>query len=242
MVGGEEILLDTKKVFSRMRKKWRERQNLFTLGDLDFRDKLLLWSFSQKVYRWGFSANRITLLGAIVLALWVLCYDLFQIRSFGIQILFLSFIGFTDFVDGPVARNNDDETVEGTLGDYFRDLCLILYAGRVALDFGLGWDLFLAIVAVEILFLCIKCWAFLWYMKSLYSRERLAAFAFDNFQCAIEDRFQFGLLCFGLASIIFGEGIWNDFFINSGNILIWLSLGLSIAVLIKELRWSPEQK
>lgn len=220
--------------------RWRARQSPFTLGDFYIRDRWLLLGLSRLAYRYGVTANMVTGLGWALLILW------FSLREFyyggsnpWLDFWFITLVSFTDFVDGPLARNNDDITVEGTLGDYFRDFFFTIYMTFVALDYSLPRFFFWAIVGLELAVFLIKFAAFLWYCAGPVWRDKFPEFAIDNFQGSFEDRLQFGLLCFGLPYLMFGEFKKIYFFVQTGYVLLWLSLGVGIVVIIKELRWSP---
>lgn len=220
--------------------RWRSRQSPFTLGDFYIRDRWFLFHLSKFAYRYGVTANMVTGLGWFLLALWFVLREFYYgERSPWLDFWFISLIGFTDFVDGPLARNNDDVTVEGTLADYFRDLAFLVYMTFLALEYAMPIFFFWAIAGIELAALLIKFAAFLWYCAGPRWRDKFLEFAVDNFQGSIEDRLQFGLLYFGIPYLMFGEFKKIFFFIQTGYVLIWLSLGVGIVVIIKELGWSP---
>ena len=220
--------------------RWRSRQSPFTLGDFYLRDKRLLFGLSKFAYRRGVTANIVTGLGWFLLILWFILREFFYgERSPRLDLWFISLVGLTDFIDGPLARNNDDVTVEGTLADYFRDLAFLIYMTFLALEYSMPVFFFRAIIGIELAALLIKFTAFLWYCAGPCWRDKFPEFAIDNFQGSIEDRLQFGLLCFGIPYLMFGEFKKIFFFVQTGYVLLWLSLGIGLVVIIKELRWSP---
>ena len=138
-----------------------------------------------------------------------------------------------------MARNNDDVTVSGTLADYFRDLLFLLEASLVALDYGIPFYIFWVVISVKLVSLLIKSAAFIWYGAGPEWREKIPDFAMDNFQGSFEHRLNFGLLCFGLPYLILGKFKQIYLLLQLGYVLIWVSLGVGVLVIRKELKWSP---
>lgn len=228
---------------ARVKKKmdhWRKRQSPFTLKDLYFRDKKLLFAVSLFIYRLGITANMITFTGFFLIFLWIpLRIFLTGFLLFWVDLWFITLIEATDFLDGSTARNNDDITVAGTLADYFRDLLFLAVAAWAILDYGVPMYIFWVVMGVKLISLLIKLGAFVWYGVGSDWREKIPFFALDNFQGSFEHRFHFTLLCFGIPYLILGKFKQIYFFTQLGYILIWASLGAGIIVIIKELRWSP---
>lgn len=219
--------------------RWRSRQGSFTLSDFRIRDRWLLHP-SKFAYHYGVTANMVTGLGWFFLILWFGLHEFYYGKPiFWLDFWFITLVSFTDFIDGPLARNNDDITVKGTLGDYFRDFFFTIYMTLVAREYALPGFFFWAIVGTEIVTLLLKLIAFLWYCSGSYWRDKFPEFAIDNFSGVFEDRLQFTLLCFGIPYLMLGEFKKIFFFVQVGYILLWFSLAVGIAVIIKELRWSP---
>src|SRR3989344_2027357 len=145
------ILVPKKGGIKKRWERWLEKQDKITRGEILFRDS---WLKKPCVflYRRGITANHITAFRSfILLPIWILWYEIFKFDSLGLHIFFASAIGFLDALDGPMARNNDDVTPQGTLGDYFGDLADLIYMGRIGLEYGLPPYLFLSILGVEVL-------------------------------------------------------------------------------------------
>lgn len=220
--------------------RWRARQSPFTLDDFYFRDKRLLFRFSKLAYRCGLTANLVTACGWALLFLWFVFGEFYyKERYFWLDFWFITLVSSTDFIDGPLARNNDDVTIQGTLGDYFRDFFFTIYMSFAALAYALPVFFFWTVVGLELSVLLIKFVAFVWYGAGPFWRYKFLEFAMDNFQGSWKDRVQFGLLCFGIPYLMLGEFKKIFFFVQMGYVFIWLSLGMSLIVVLKELKWSP---
>lgn len=230
--------MDIRERRKRFMMRWRSRQGPLTLYDLDKRDALLL-SASQWLYRHGMTANIITLVGFIWTLVWIAS---FAITGFHNRLLhlfiFIIPIGLTDLFDGSTARNNDDVTPLGTLGDHFRDLLYMIFSGYLAFQYGFDGYLFSVAIAIECLILLFKGISFIWYGGGC-TRERFLEFALDNFQHTEEDRWQSNLLYFGFPMYVVGSFYEIPFFPAVGNLLVMFSFGFGGAVLLKEWKWTP---
>lgn len=224
------------------RERWLPKQDYLTRGDIHVRDKWLLWYITKWLYGLGITANHITLLGVISFFVWLVLYDVFFIRQFWIQNFFIVLIGATDFIDGPQARNNDDITPEGILGDYLRDILYLLYLVRVVMDYGLPFYMFTPLVLVEALVIYFKTTAFINYFPGNYTLNSFFDFIEDNLQGEFKVRFKFFSSCFGLSSFMAGVHWNNTMFYIMGTALIWISVGAGIIVCHKEATWKPTLK
>lgn len=225
---------------NRILARWRKRQGPFTLKDFYFRDKILLFGISIFIYRLGITANMITFAGFSLLFLWIPLRLLFTGQLlFWTDLWLITLIELTDFLDGSMARNNDDITVVGTLADYFRDFLFLIVAAWATLNYGAPLYIFWVVVGVKLVSLLIKLGAFVWYGAGPDWREKIIDFAIDNFQGSFEHRFHFALLCFGLPYLILGKFKDIYLFTQLGYMLIWASLVAGVLVIIKELNWAP---
>lgn len=218
--------------------RWRARQGPITLYTLNWRDTKLLKP-SQWLHRHGISANYITLAGFIWTLVWIASYAITQFHNALLHLfVFIIPIGLTDLFDGSTARNNDDVTPQGTLGDHFRDLVYMLFTGYLALRDGFSENLFQIAVAVECGILLFKGISFVWYGGG-YTWKRFLEFALDNFQHTEEDRWQSNFLYFGFPAYIVGSFYGIPFLPEIGHLLVMCSFGLGVAVLLKEWKWTP---
>lgn len=225
----------------RFLQRWRSRQGPLTLWDLDKRDRFLLKP-SLWFFRHGCTANRITFAGFLWTLVWIWSYAILGFRHPLVHLFcFIIPIGLTDLFDGSVARNNDDVTPGGTLGDHFRDLLYTLFLGYMATDYGFDYYLFATVVLLESLILLFKVVAFVWYGRG-YSWDRFLEFSLDNFQHTYEDRWQSNFLYFGFPAYIVGAyyGIYALELL--GQALVVFSFGISFFVLRKEWNWAPEKE
>lgn len=194
-------------------------------------------------YRHGITANRMTFFGWVALWIWIVFHNALGITSLVLHIPLGILVGLTDFLDGPLARNNDNVTPEGTLGDYLRDLVYVLHMIEVGFYYGLDWFICLLIISVEILAIYLKWCAFYKFAaEKNYSFEMFLDFAEDNFQSTFYDRTQFSLLCVGMLIFVLGSSYneWRIYVLGTG--LLWASLGFSISTLYKEAMWSPPEE
>lgn len=219
--------------------RWRSRQGPWTLWNIDKRDAFL-FKPSRWLYRHGITANTITLAGFLLNILWIGLYEYFKFRNPLYHLfLFIIPIGLSDVFDGSVARNNDDVTPLGTVGDHLRDVLYILTMGGVAYDFGLDWRLVISVVILECAVLLLKSIAFVWYCGGRYTREEIREFSFDSFQHTEEDRWYGIFVSLGMPSYKVGAYYGMQFLIYAGQFLLVCSLGIGILVLIKEFCWTP---
>lgn len=222
--------------------RWRSRQGPWTLWNIDKRDELL-FKPSRWLYRHGITANIITLAGFLLNLLWIGLYEYFKFcNPLYHFLLFIIPIGLSDVFDGSAARNNDDVTPLGTVGDHFRDMLYILTMGGIAYDFGLDWRLVVSVVVLECSVLLLKSIAFVWYCGGRYTREKILDFSFDSFQHTNEDRWYGIFISFGIPSYMVGAHYDFQFLIYAGQFLLVCSLGIGVLVLIKEFLWAPTPK
>lgn len=218
--------------------RWLEKQDKWTQGEIIRRDEWLekwcLWTFKR-----GLSANRLTALSGWLILLWFVIYDGFGLDYLWLNVALGAVIGLIDAWDGSQARNNDDVTGLGALGDHFRDLVYVIYMMRIAVDYGLSPYPVSSFIAIEFLVLYFKGCAFYKYTGGTYSWERLMEFAEDNFQNTVYDRWQGIFICVGLA--LFGIGITyaQSALEITGVGCIWISIGIGVMNLHKEMRWKP---
>lgn len=218
--------------------RWRSRQGPWTIWDLETRDRCL-YKISTLLFEYGVTANRITLAGFIWNMIWVASYSIIEFKNPLLHLLiFILPIGLSDLLDGSTARNNDDVTPEGTLGDHFRDFFYTLSLGYISLDFGFSPALFLAVAGIELGLIVMKTIAFIWYGKG-YTWERFLEFAIDNFQHTSEERWQSNFIYFGFPAYMMGVYFDLPYLPETGKTLVILSLAASFFVFRKELAWTP---
>lgn len=95
-----------------------EKEGYWTPFEKQVRDYILLpitWPFKFIPY----AANILTITGFGIL--FYAIYDFYLLRDFERQIWLLTWAWLTDFLDGPIARNNNNVTALGTAMDHIRD-------------------------------------------------------------------------------------------------------------------------
>ena len=218
------------------RRRWIEKQDPFTVAELERRDAFF-YTPSLYLHTHGFTANRITLLGSLLNLIWCVSYFSLGLNILWIHILFAVLIGFTDALDGSVARNNDDVTLVGILGDHFRDLGFLLSAGGIALAYGFPLWLYLTFISVELLLFWLKWKSFLRFSGHIYSKELFFDFAEENFQHIVADRYYgifyfIGLPLFGFSTVFF-SGALREIAL----VLMGISLTFGALILYSEYNW-----
>lgn len=223
--------------------RWRSRQGPWTLWNIDKRDGFIIRP-SCWLYRHGITANHITFAGFILNLFWIGLYEYLSFRNPLYHLfLFIIPIGLSDVLDGSAARNNDDVTPLGTIGDNFRDMLYIFTMVFIAfIDFGLDWRLVISVVVLECAVLFLKSIAFVWYCGGRYTREEILDFSFDSFQHTNEDRWYGIFISFGIPSYMVGAHYGLQFLVYAGQFLLICSLGIGVLVLIKEFLWTPTPK
>ncbi len=218
--------------------RWLAKQDEWTQSEIIRRDEWLE-NWCLRTFKYGVTANRLTAWSAGLILLWIILYDGLGADRLWLHLLLGVVIGAIDAWDGSQARNNDNVTGLGALGDHFRDLAYVLYMERIALDYGLSLYPIFAFIVVELFTLYFKWCAFYKYAGGLYGWEKLAEFAEDNFQNTVYDRWQGIFICVGLA--IFGIGA--SYKVSPLEIIgmgvIWISIGIGIMNLYKEMKWKP---
>lgn len=221
--------------------KWLEKQDPFTQSEIERRDRFLQ-HISFWLHRRGCTANRITVAGGILTAIWFLSYSVFGVDRFLLHTAFVVIIALTDIFDGSVARNNDNVTLRGIIGDHVRDLAFALYTGWVGLGHGFPLAIYLLCIAVEVLILYFKWRSFLWYSQGLYSRQKFFEFAEDNFQHTVSDRYHaisyfVGLLCFAVS-----QTYALVFLRDAGLVIFGISIAFGALTIYKEFTWTPVEE
>lgn len=218
--------------------RWLEKQDPFTQSELEKRDKRLR-QVSVWLYRHGATANRITALGFILTGAWFFLYSFVKIDYFLFHFAFVALIGLTDILDGPVARNNDDVTLRGILGDHFRDLGALLITGWIALAHGFPRPLFAIFLAIEAGVHYLKWYALRRQLKEPLTREKFFDFAEENFQHTVSDRYYCILYFSALFFFGLGQEYASDIFREVGLVLIGGSVAFGGITLVKEYGWEP---
>jgi len=239
-----------KKRIKRKWERWLEIQDGWTRGEIVRRDrwlrKLCLWTHPL-----GLTANRLTAWSTGLIGIWVILYDGLGVDLLFLHLLWGGVIGAMDAWDGSQARNNDNVTGKGAMGDHFRDLGYALYMERVALNYGMPVYFMLVFIVLEAGTLYFKWCAFYKYAESIYTWEKLFDFAEENFQNTGYDRLQAIIHGIGLAVLSIGYTFAHrlprfefldyelPLLVFIGLALILIAFGLGIANIYKEMGWSP---
>lgn len=221
--------------------KWLEKQDPFTQSEIERRDRFL-HRISVWLHQHGCTANRITVAGGILTLIWFFTYSVFQRDYFLLHVAFVMIIAFTDILDGSVARNNDNVTLRGILGDHFRDLGFALYTGWVGMGHGFPTVLYGMSVVIEVLILYFKWRSFLGYSRGTYSRERFFEFAEENFQHTVSDRYHAISYFIGLFFFAISQAYMLAFLRSTGFVIFGISITFGALTIYKEFTWTPVEE
>ncbi len=205
----------------------RRKDDFLTALEKNWRDSLFrpLTRIFQKL---GITANQITILSFLLLPLAIAMHV--QHSPLSWQIALLTFIGFSDAIDGPVARNNNNVTVLGTWLDHLRDGSLVAWVTYLLYSYNLlSLELIIAIWSLEL----VLVWAtikdfLLHYLKHNTSRAALMnSFSLDNLQASVIGRLQFVFWTIGYLTLLLYT-VWpekNLIAIGHGLIIVEIVFG-----------------
>lgn len=205
----------------------KRKDDFLTAFEKNWRDWLLT-PFTKLFYKLKITANQITYLGFILLAVAVIFH--FKNYPFKWQFWILVFAAITDALDGSTARNNNNITVLGTWLDHIRDGALVAWATYIIyINNLLNPEILLIVWSLQILLVWIILKDFLFrYVKGLSNIEQkilVNDFSLDNLQASILGRLQF--FCWTM-----GYGLLIYYLMWPQNTLITIGQGLIILEII----------
>ncbi|GEM_PF-1348279 len=204
----------------------QRKDDVLTALEKNWRD----WAFRPltRIFRaLGIRANHITYVGFILIGLAIWMY--FKEYDFITQFVILGLALFSDAIDGPTARNNDDVTILGTWMDHIRDGSLVAWVSFLIYDFGLlSGEIILLIWSLELVLAWISVKDFLVrYLKGLSREEEddlVRKFSLDNLQASLIGRLQFSFWSIGYGFLLFYLFVPDIMFITIGQTLIVLEI------------------
>ena len=130
------------------------KEDIATNAEKLIRDRILKL-VTQKLNGVGVNPNHITWFGEVLLVIavtakFILIFGLRIKTLFLWELILLFFIGLTDIIDGPTARNNNLVTWWGAKFDHFRDGCLAVWLGILAVFYEkLDFNLLFVVISFE---------------------------------------------------------------------------------------------
>ena len=204
----------------------KRKDDFLTALEKNWRD----WSLKPLTtlfYKIGITANQITYLGFILIAIAIWLY--FQDYHLQWQLLILILAGITDILDGSTARNNDNVTIRGTWLDHVRDGFLIIWASFLIYQFNLlNLEIILIMLILQALLIWIIVKDFLIrYLQGLPDEQAetlVSNFSLDNLQASVIGRIQFFCWTVGYGFLLASLLLAAPILITIGHTLITLTI------------------